>query len=468
MADVTATGLAQGNLASRAIPRSGLVPWVAASTGMLLALVAPALWNGFPLIFPDTGGYLERPLEGTLDLGRSALYGLFLLAGMPLGFWPVLVAQAALTAWLIALALRAHGLGGRPWLALGVVALLSISTSLPWMAGQLLPDILFPGAVLSLYLLVFHDKRLAAWERFALCGVIAFAIASHMAAAGLCVGLVATLWLLGRVSRLTLPAPRIAHAAAAVAFGVLLCPLSNWAITGTFAFTPGGSSFVFGRLVEDGIVARYLDDHCPDPALRLCPYKDAVADMDGDDWLWDSDSPFRKLNGWEGIGDEEREIALAALADYPLMNLAAAASDIFDQLTSFQTEISLDDNAPTIEALQKWTPQFVPSLMNARQQKGAIDVDAINLIHVPVGALAMAALLGALFFRRRLKIGPDLAALAATVLLALVINASICAVFSHAVDRYQSRLAPLALFAVTLLALDARRRTRLGPPADLS
>ena len=41
--------------------------------------------------------------------------------------------------------------------------------------------------------------------------------------------------------------------------------ISNWAITGTFAFTPGGVSFVFGRLVDDGIIDRYLHEQCPDP-----------------------------------------------------------------------------------------------------------------------------------------------------------------------------------------------------------
>ena len=49
---------------------------------MLLASMGPALWNGFPLIFPDTGGYLDRPILGTLDMGRSALYGLFLYTGV--------------------------------------------------------------------------------------------------------------------------------------------------------------------------------------------------------------------------------------------------------------------------------------------------------------------------------------------------------------------------------------------------
>ena len=53
------------------------------------------------------------------------VYGLILNAGAPLAFWPVLVAQAALTVWLIALVLRAHALGRRPLLLLGIVAALT-------------------------------------------------------------------------------------------------------------------------------------------------------------------------------------------------------------------------------------------------------------------------------------------------------------------------------------------------------
>ena len=82
--------------------------WLIASAGMMLVLLAPAFWNGFPLIFPDTGGYLTRPIEGVPALGRSALYGWFLYLGMPLAFWPVIIAQAAATAWTIVLTLRCH------------------------------------------------------------------------------------------------------------------------------------------------------------------------------------------------------------------------------------------------------------------------------------------------------------------------------------------------------------------------
>jgi hypothetical protein len=132
----------------------------------------------------------------------------------------------------------------------------------------------------------------------------------------------------------------LTFAACSVAAGIALCPISNWAMTGSFALTPGGSSFLFGRLVEDGIVARYLDERCPDAALRLCAYKANLPD-EADDWLWDPDSPFRKLGGWQRLHGEQREIILATFAHYPLMHATAAAADTMEQFISFQTRSAL-------------------------------------------------------------------------------------------------------------------------------
>jgi hypothetical protein len=465
-----ATGLvAPGeiDIARRPAARARFAAWLASGGAMVSMLIAPAVWNGFPIIFPDTGGYLTRPLEGSLELGRSAVYGLFLDAGMPFAFWPNVIAQSTLTLFAIMLTLRVLHFGGKTWIALGIVALLTFATSLPWLAGQLLPDILFPLAVLALYLLAFRSDQLVVWERVALGCVAVFAVLSHMAAAGLCVGLLIMLWLVGRFQVAGLPKPRLSFAASAVVAGLVLCPISNWAITGTFAFTPGGSSFLFGRLVEDGIIARYLQDRCPDPAIRLCAYRADMPDI-ADDWLWDSDSPFRKLGGWRQVGKDEREIILATLIHYPLQQISAAISDTVQQLISFQTEVSLDNNEPTIGAIHGWTPRSLPRLMAARQQRHDIDTDALNLVHVPVAALAMIGILGAVLARRRLKLTPQLGALCATILLALFVNAAICGIFSHPVDRYQSRLAPLALFAAALVAIEWQSRAKRGTAANPS
>jgi hypothetical protein len=433
---------------------------------MLLALMAPALWNGFPLIFPDTGGYLDRPILGTLGMGRSALYGLFLYTGAPFSFWPNAVIQSALMVWLIVLIMRGHGLDGRPWLALGIVAMLTVCTSLPWFSGQLIPDILFPAAVLALYLLSFCNKRLARWERFMLAAVIAFAIPSHMAAAGVCVAVFAALWLVPQFKPLALPKPRLWFAAGSIATGIVLCPISNLAITGNFAFTPGGSSFLFGRLIEDGIIARYLSEHCPDASLRLCDFKATLPD-DADDWLWDEDSPFNKLGRWKGFRSEERAITRATLERYPFMHASTAVVATVTQFFTFQTEVGIEDNAPTVNMFGDHFPHLFAQFMRARQQAEPFDVAPLNYLHVPVATLSVAGLGIALLFRRRLKIMPEAAALCLVILLALAANAAICGIFSHPVDRYQSRVVLLAPLAMALLIAEFRRadKTAFGPPA---
>src|SRR3954468_21430590 len=71
-----------------------------------ILLLAPALWNGFPLLQYDTGGYIARWYEGTLEVSRSTVYGLFLNALTHPDFWPAIVVQAALTVWILSLLSR--------------------------------------------------------------------------------------------------------------------------------------------------------------------------------------------------------------------------------------------------------------------------------------------------------------------------------------------------------------------------
>ncbi|HSP49971.1 MAG TPA: hypothetical protein VLN61_07275 [Pseudolabrys sp.] len=88
--------------------------WALAALLSIAVLIAPALWNGFALLQYDTGGYLARWYEGTLVPSRVVVYGLMFTAGVPLSFWPMLLAAA--TVWIVALMLRAHALGRKPLL----------------------------------------------------------------------------------------------------------------------------------------------------------------------------------------------------------------------------------------------------------------------------------------------------------------------------------------------------------------
>jgi hypothetical protein len=424
---------------------------------MLVMLAWPAVWNGFPIVFPDTGGYLARPFEETLATGRAAIYGAFLLLGIKFQFWPNVVIQAGLIAWLILLMLRLHGFGHRHWLAAAIMAGLCALTGLPWYAAQLMPDILVPAAVLAVALLAFYAEDLRRWELAVLVGVVAAAIASHMSILALVLAIVAVLGvvrLLG--SRVPLPRPRVLLPATAIAAGALLALLSNFVITKQLAFTPGGFNFVFSRLVQDRIVDRYLKDHCPDATIRLCKYRDDVPET-ANRWLWALDSPIHKLGGLKGYEPEARLIVIESLALYPLMHLETAIVSAVKQFVRFATGDGLTPWAwYTRLTFERFAPGALHGYITGRQATSSFDFSWINLIHVPVQALAIAGLPIIMLTRSSSRIS----AFAALVLTALLANAAICGVLSNPHDRYQSRLAWLATLVVAIALLEQQPQTR--------
>ncbi len=123
--------------------RAAVWALVPSCAGGRAADAAPALWNGFALLQHDTGGYLARWYEGYLVPSRAVVYGLILNAGVPLGFWPVLLAAAigadGVGYW--SPTLRAHKLARRPLSLLGVFAAMSWLSTLPWLSAILLTDI---------------------------------------------------------------------------------------------------------------------------------------------------------------------------------------------------------------------------------------------------------------------------------------------------------------------------------------
>jgi hypothetical protein len=433
---------------------------------MIGVLLAPAIVNGFPFIFADTGGYLLRPIEGQLELGRSALYGAFLLAGIAFDFWPVVIVQAAATCWIIVLTLRAFALGQRPGLALAVVLVLASATSLPWYVGQLMPDIFVPLCALALYLLAFHNRLLNRLEMAGLGAVVAFAMASHMSILGMALILLlsfACLYCLP--TSLALPRPGLIAPSAAVSSGIALALLSNLIIAGVFGFTPGGSSFLFARLIQDGIVARYLHDRCPDTQIRLCAFRYELP-TNTDDWLWTGDSPLEKLGGWEQFEPEANRIIHDTLRQYPYAHLAAAVRNTARQLVTLRTGdgTTANNNWHVEYVLREHAPHALQLYHRSAQSHDALHFPAINVIQVPVGLVATGLL--PVLFTLLLPRRPLGAMFLLTMMIALVANAAICAVFAGPGSRYQSRLVPVAVLAVMVGGLLLRRPAGgLRPPA---
>lgn len=129
-----------------------------------LLLIAPAFWNGYPLLQWDTGGYLARWYEGYLVPSRSTVFGLYLHLGESSSFWLNLAVQSLATLWLLQLTLRVLGLMQTSrFVAISLVLILS--TALPWLASMLLTDIFAGLSVLSLFILVVAGNRISGIEK---------------------------------------------------------------------------------------------------------------------------------------------------------------------------------------------------------------------------------------------------------------------------------------------------------------
>ena len=425
--------------------------WAIAVILSIALLLAPALWNGFALLQYDTGGYLARWYEGTLVPSRAVVYGLILNAGSPLAFWPVLLVQSALTVWILALVLRAHGFGRRPLLLLGVIAALSLLTTLPWLTAILLTDIYCGLGVLTLYLVVMRGAHLQGWERVALIILTAVSAATHSATIAVQLGLVAAAGLLWLVDRTRMPLARLGHGVVALALGAAMVFAADAVVANRLAWTPGGFALSFGRMLQDGIVKKHLGQHCPDPALRLCAYKDQLPD-DADVWFWGSDL-FDRLGRFAGLGKEMEKIAVESLVDYPVVQIKAAAVATAKQLIAVHSgEGVLTTIWHTYAIVEKFTPQLVPAMRAARQQHGELSFTAINGLHYPLALIAMALLPVILGLAWRKTVPAPLGELAATVALALLGNAFVCGALSNPHDRYGARMVWLAIF-VAILAL---------------
>ena len=445
----------------------------------ILAGLAPAIWNGFPITFHDTGGYFAAPFIDAPGNGRSTVYGLFLDAlHMGAAFWPAIVVQSLVITALVVETGRAFlGFGLRAAMIFGgaVSVLLTLVTGVAWYTAQLMPDIWSAAAVLALILLIEGREGRGLPAVLGLGLVVAFGAASHTGTVALLLGLVLFKGLIMVIARLHEPlrqwrrrtAIRLGIGGLALALGIFAVPLSNLAVFGQFRFTPGGDVFLFGRLVQDGIASRYLADHCPDEGLKLCGYQAELYEPDGsqrsnDSFLWWGGSPLYKMGGWDTAGPELARITRESLVEYPGLHAAAAWRSFTRQLGLIGTGDGLNEHHWHTEwVFEKFRPDDLPAYRAARQRGEDIPFDAMNLVDVPVGFAAIAVLpvIAAVFLLGPWASGPG--RLALFVFVALMGNAAICGILSNPHDRYQNRLVWLAVLACVVAGSAILRQRKL-------
>jgi hypothetical protein len=249
----------------------------------------------------------------------------------------------------------------------------------------------------------------------------------------------------------------IARGAGALVLGALLLVGANYAVAGRLAWTPGGPALLFGRMLHDGIVARYLADRCPEPRLKLCDYRHELPG-NADAFFW-GQGVFDRLGRFDGLADDMRTIVIESLRAYPAEQATSALTAAARQFVRIGSgEGVLNTIWHTYAIIEKFAPAAVPAMRAARQQRGEIDFVPINRIHEPVALSSMLLLAPIMLLGLADTRFVDPSRLAAAVVLALLANAVVCGVLANPHDRYGARLAWLAPLVVILAVVRLRQR----------
>jgi hypothetical protein len=444
------------------------VPLLAILAGGAL-LLWPALLNGYPLLFSDTGAFLHQTLGPLMIWDKPWIYGPFLHAfHWRVSLWGPAVAQGVMVSWLLWLLQRVlRGRSSPAWhvlLCAGVAAL----TTAPFSVALLMPDILAPVTVLCLFLLGIGRGALARWEAWLIGALGAVAIASHLSHLPLALAMVVLTLLLtlrlGPALRTALPL----LAAVALLLG------TNAAGHGRLSLSPHGATFLLARLVADGPAARTIAAECPGRGWYLCAWAGRLPE-DSDLFLWAPDSPVNRdpegrdrFLGGALLSDEAREIVAATLAREPLAVAGAMVRNAARQSLLVGAGDTLPpDHFPAAVApriRQGFPPAEVARFEAALQARGVLAQAVAPILPLAPWVVLAALAAAPVVLLRAATTGRGVAArLLVVVLVALAANALATGGLSKPHLRYQARVAWLLPFAVALALLPSA--TRPGSPA---
>ena len=432
----------------------------------------PALYNRYPLLYPDSMSYLEDgPLVAralflhkfSVDYGgRSFIYCLGIL---PLHWnvtpWPIVALNALLTAYVIWLAVRSILPQQTLMRYCALVLLLSMFTGLSWSVAWIMPDILGPALYLSIYILVFAPESLSRSERVIVILIAWWSVASHVTHLLLAVG-ICVLLALPPLSR-RLWAPYRLRAVGGVAMIVLAAAAVHmalhWYLYGEPSLNGKRPPFLLARVIADGPGRWYLQQRCGDLHLAVCTHVHNLPDNVGDflwgvDGIWLSSSEDER----ERLRDEETAIVVGTLRAYPREEFIISAGHFGEQLHTFGLS-DYDPNPWILQMVDKVLPGTRSRYMQTRQAQETLHEEFFASVQnwTVMGSLVVIAV-WIVFVRQwsRRVIG-----LTTIIVFVVVANAAITGILSNVEERYQARviwLVPLLAGVLVLEWLDYHPR----------
>jgi hypothetical protein len=362
--------------------------------------------------------------------------------------------QGLIGAFLVHLTVRTVLGRSAPGWYLGIVLVLAAATALPWVSGQIMPDVLAGYVILATFLLGYGVARMSRAEIAIVLAIDTLSIAAHYTHVALAVtlGLGVVLVMLAAKPRARDWLAALARLGSPALIAALALVLLQGAVTGRWGLATAPRVLTLARWIEDGPATAYLREECPTRHFALCDHLDKLP-LDAFHVVFGPQSIVRQLGGPLAAAPEAQAVLLGTVRRFPLWVAQVVAAKGWEQLWRFETGTDL---VPMPEAknagfaagpIKEHVAPAYGAYVAARQTTDELPMALIRSVDrfAAWSSLALMPLLLIIFARRRDR---------AIVCLILVVasgcaaNAVICGANSMPVDRFQARVIWLAVFVV--------------------
>ena len=407
-----------------------------------LFLMVICFYNGYPLYGGDTHAYLHSAFDNWIPQDRPPFYGKFIsLTSLGISLWSTIFIQCSIVSCLLVRYMHLLN-SGRMSMRFGILCMVFITafTCVSWICAYMIPDI-FTGILLLTILLYLWDKKATRLVSAFYVLLITLAVMVHNSHFLLIIlfSFLVLVYSFVKKNKTGLIKGMVMFAVG-VLFYFSMCMLNKRYDQG-FTFSPSSKVFIIARFASNGILEKYLDDHCGKKNLRLCTCKGQLP-ADTYSFMWpDSSSPLLKTDVWGDSSKKEYKgiiLDVFTTPEYLRMYIGKSINSTFQQLCSIGVEKPFAFPADNwkILMLKTYFSSEYKELSGSKQNANVMETAGFNFIYTLF--FVISSLLILVFYPYSAY--KELYHIYAGILVFIVINAFTSSNFSMVSPRFQNRV----------------------------